>query len=111
MKPTDESHLKDGERVTGPWSSRQGCESSGVKVLVPSVACMPSGQPPLLRANPLRTGRETFASSGSSIPKNIYRICRTPPSQPSSSLRPSVYSKCPTCAASIVSSAGSSGFR
>ena len=22
MKPTDESHLKDGERVTGPWSSR-----------------------------------------------------------------------------------------
>ena len=40
MKPTDESHLKDGEQVTGPWSSRQSCESSGVKVPVPSIACI-----------------------------------------------------------------------
>ena len=38
-------------------------------------------------------------------------ICHTLPWLPSSSPRPSAWSKCPTCAASIASSAGSSGFR
>jgi hypothetical protein len=40
MKPTDKAILKDGKRVTGPRSSRQGCESCGVKVPVPSIACI-----------------------------------------------------------------------
>jgi hypothetical protein len=40
MKPADKAILKDGEQVTGPCSSRQGCESSGVKVPVPSIACI-----------------------------------------------------------------------
>ena len=40
VKPTDKAIVKDGERVTGLRSSRQSCESSGVKVLVPSIACI-----------------------------------------------------------------------
>ena len=39
-KPIDKAIFKDGEQVIGPWSSRQSCESSGVKVLVPSIACI-----------------------------------------------------------------------
>jgi hypothetical protein len=61
-----QSHPRDGERVIGLWSSRQSCESSGVKVLVPSIACMPSSQARLLAPSPLRTVRNTFALHGSS---------------------------------------------
>jgi len=39
-KPIDKAIFQDGEQVIGPWSSRQSCESSGVKVLVPSIACI-----------------------------------------------------------------------
>ena len=39
-KPIDKAIFQDGEQVIGPWSSRQSCESSGVKVPVPSIACI-----------------------------------------------------------------------
>jgi hypothetical protein len=68
VKAQAQARLEEGQSVAevGKGSSRQCCGSSKVQVLVPSITCLPSSQAALRLPGPLRTGRESFPSSGSS---------------------------------------------